>query len=152
MISFADWNMTPMPLLPENDLPTADIVQWFSISLPGHHLSPPRSLVRVLWETPHAWIFTGPVSPLYLWLRWLTQLVEWRMLVTGYSLARNLESWNKSWVNWWRFLWFHTVIWPGNGSAIISRIIALPANGGSSITWHSPCILCVWTLSMMLMA
>ncbi len=50
MISFADWNMTLMPLLPENDLLTADIVQWFSVSLLGHHLGPPRSLVKALGQ------------------------------------------------------------------------------------------------------
>ena len=47
---FSDWNVTPMPLFPENDLLTADIIQWFRASPLGHHLGPPRSLVRVLGQ------------------------------------------------------------------------------------------------------
>ena len=42
--------MTLMHLLPENNLPTADIIQWFSISLPGHHLGPLCSLARALGQ------------------------------------------------------------------------------------------------------
>ncbi len=37
-----------MVLFLENDLLTSDIIRWFHTSLPGHHLGPPRSLVKAL--------------------------------------------------------------------------------------------------------
>ena len=48
LISFIDWSFEPLNLNPENDLLTADVVCWFATSLPGHHLGPPHTLVKVL--------------------------------------------------------------------------------------------------------
>ncbi len=68
---FSDWNFEPVNLLPENDLPTTDVVHWFSTSLPGHHLGLPRPLVHTLGQlvnqkeaTLRQQVHTLVVSPL----------------------------------------------------------------------------------------
>ena len=45
-----DWNLNPVDLSLENDLPTGDVVCWFYTSLPGHHLGPPHTLVKALCQ------------------------------------------------------------------------------------------------------
>ncbi len=45
---FSDWNWDPLVLLPENDLPAADIIWWFAQALPDKHMGPPKTLIQLL--------------------------------------------------------------------------------------------------------
>ncbi len=81
-IFVSDWNWDPIMLLPENDLPAADIFHWFVQALPDKHMGPPKTLIQLLasilnqtegalWQQVHA-LICQPLSVLKVTLdKWL---------------------------------------------------------------------------------